>query len=88
MTRIFWETLRFLLPIPPVLLLLAWLKVLALGLASLSTLWFHAVVVPATTLGSALCMCLLVLALKWLLLGRPFPSPALCRLASPAIGRV
>ena len=63
--RLAWESMRFLLP--------ALLAVLAL-------LWFELVTpkgilfAPLVTIGAGLCLLLVVLALKWLLLGRVRPG--------------
>ena len=72
--RIFWEALRFALPVLPFLVTMAWLSQLAYS----EPLWwrptFLLVAVPLGTLGAAAVMCGAVLALKWGLLGRVRPG--------------
>jgi non-ribosomal peptide synthetase-like protein len=72
--RLFWESLRFALPIVPLVALIAWLRALAVAEASLSPAAFLLAAVPLATLAAALVPCLAVLALKWLLLGRVRPG--------------
>jgi non-ribosomal peptide synthetase-like protein len=74
LNRVFWEWLRFTLPVLPLLALLAWLKTLAAAEAAISRPVFLAAVVPLVTLATAASFCLLVLALKWALLGRVRPG--------------
>jgi len=73
-TRIFWELARFLMPAPPLLIALGWLAALAAAARSSSAAELFLLWAPVVTLGSALLACLLVLALKWLLLGRVRPG--------------
>ncbi len=72
--RIFWELLRFTLPLVPLFLLIAWFAVLeaAQPQVSLGVLVFG--VVPALDLGFLLGLALFGLALKWVLLGRVRPA--------------
>ncbi|MEO6598014.1 MAG: AMP-binding protein [Planctomycetota bacterium] len=71
--RVFWESLRFLLPALPVVLALLWFDVV--GRASgTSPLWQLLVVVPAATLAVGAVLAFVILALKWLLLGRVRPG--------------
>jgi len=65
LTRLFWELLRFGLPIPPLLAALGWLRVVsAAGPA----------VVCLAGLAAEAALCLLALAVKWGLLGRVRPG--------------
>lgn len=67
--RLFWETLRFALPaVPPFVLYEGGMSV---ALAAPQQLWFA---VPLAALGSVSSLCLLIVALKWLLLGRAKPG--------------
>ena len=70
--RVFWELLRFTLPAVPVLVLLAWYQLVSI--ASLSGPSFLWLAVPAISFGAAAFFCLLVLVLKWMLLGRVKPG--------------
>lgn len=71
--RVFWELLRFALPITPLLVFVAWLRVLAAsGMASSQV--SLALAVPLASLGAASLLCFVVLALKWALLGRVRPG--------------
>ena len=73
-SRVAWEPLRFALPVVPVVLVVAWVEAVAAAaeVVSLPVLVFA--VVPALDFGFAAVLCLLVLALKWLLLGRVRPG--------------
>jgi non-ribosomal peptide synthetase-like protein len=74
MTRLFWELLRFFVPVPTILVGIGWYmtidhfqqtrnpRTLVLGIA------------PLATLGSMAVMCLAIIALKWSLLGRMRPG--------------
>jgi non-ribosomal peptide synthetase-like protein len=72
--RVFWELLRFALPAAPLLVALAWFQFLAE--ARLHSVWSTLVLiqVPLVTLAAAGALCLLVLVLKWGLLGRVRPG--------------
>ncbi|MFY9609745.1 MAG: amino acid adenylation domain-containing protein [Blastocatellia bacterium] len=72
--RVFWEMLRFALPILPVLILPVWLKLLAYARLNVSTPHLILIVAPLASLGALSFFCLLVLALKWILLGRVRPG--------------
>ncbi|MFJ9785646.1 amino acid adenylation domain-containing protein [Amycolatopsis sp. NPDC101161] len=73
-TRVFWEWLRFALPVVPLAVMTAWFA----GIAYVArTLPLPAVLFPGAavvTLASAILPCLIVLALKWGLLGRVKPG--------------
>jgi non-ribosomal peptide synthetase-like protein len=68
--RVFWEALRFLLPAWPIAVVVAWFRVLAAAAVALPPLQFHLLAVPAATFAATAFLCLSVVALKWLLLGR------------------
>jgi non-ribosomal peptide synthetase-like protein len=72
--RVFWELLRFGLPLMPFLILLVWLNLLtaAAGAVSLTVLVLG--VVPTLDFGAAFVVCLFGVTLKWLLLGRVKPA--------------
>jgi len=75
LNRMFWELLRFALVVTPVLILLLWFKLLADAKeAADAGSAFLFIAVPGVSLGVAAFFCLLVLALKWLLLGRVRPG--------------
>ncbi|WP_395094490.1 amino acid adenylation domain-containing protein [Armatimonas sp.] len=62
--RLFWETLRFALPVVPTL-------VLSKSLASMSQ---HMWAAPPVAMTGAATLCLTILVLKWLLLGKTRPG--------------
>ncbi|MBA4189784.1 MAG: amino acid adenylation protein [Planctomycetaceae bacterium] len=72
--RVFWELLRFTIPLVPVFLAVGWFA--AIGAVqhevSFGVLVFG--VVPALDLAFASALCVVVLALKWLLLGKVKPG--------------
>ncbi|HLG14753.1 MAG TPA: amino acid adenylation domain-containing protein [Blastocatellia bacterium] len=74
LNRVFWELLRFGLPLVPALVVAVWFKLLA----SAEVVWpspvFLLVIVPLMSLAGLAFFCLLVLALKWTLLGRVLPD--------------
>jgi non-ribosomal peptide synthetase-like protein len=72
--RLFWELLRFALPLTPIFLVLAWFKLLATAEASVSLPVLLVAVVPLLEFAALAFMCCLVLALKWALLGRVRPG--------------
>lgn len=72
--RVFWELARFLLPAGPALALVLWLEALAEAQRRLPPMAFATLGVAAATLGVTLAPILLVLALKWALLGRVKPG--------------
>jgi non-ribosomal peptide synthetase-like protein len=74
MNRLFWEALRFAIPVAPLVVSIVWVSVLAAALQRVSLAAFILAAAPAATLGAAVCLCLLVLVLKWLLLGRVSPG--------------
>jgi non-ribosomal peptide synthetase-like protein len=74
LSRLFWELGRFTLPLAPVLLMLVWFKLLATAAAAVSLPVLLLGVVPLLDFGLVAMLCLLVLALKWVLLGRVHPG--------------
>jgi len=68
--RIFWELLRFALPATPVIALPIWFKLLADAERVFAWPVFLFAMVPLVSLATAVFFCLLVLAMKWSLLGR------------------
>lgn len=73
--RMFWEVLRFTLPIVPLLLTAVWYALLVHAQDMVaSPLVYILLVVPAATLVPLAALCLTVLALKWLLIGRVKPG--------------
>jgi non-ribosomal peptide synthetase-like protein len=71
--RLFWECLRFVLPLGPALLALGWLALFGMAVGTVSFACLVLVVVPALDLAFFAGLCLLALILKWLLLGRVRP---------------
>jgi non-ribosomal peptide synthetase-like protein len=69
-TRLFWESMRFVRPVIPVLLVVVWFKTLLYWWGIQSHSVFFALIVPSYAILSGLCLCLVVLAGKWMLLGR------------------
>lgn len=72
--RVFWELLRNGLLVVPLLVLPTWFRMLAAARATVAPTFFLLIVVPLVTLGMLAFFCLLVLALKWVLLGRVRPG--------------
>lgn len=73
-TRLFWELLRFTLPVTPLLSIPILLELLAAAETAYSRPTFLLVVVPALTFATAAGFCLLILAMKWFLLGKVKPG--------------
>ncbi len=73
-TRFVWEAGRVVLPVPPLLVLLAWLDVIEHARAGLDPVARLAFAVPAATLGGAVALVALGVAAKWVLLGRVRPG--------------
>ena len=74
LTRLFWELLRFSLPVAPGLAFFAWATAVTAAHASLGPAAFFGLALPLLSLASALPFVLAVLVLKWLLLGRVRPG--------------
>jgi len=72
--RLFWETLRFALPIGPLLITIAWYAGVAAMQTHVHAAAFFLIVLPLATLFSAAALCLTVLLVKWGLLGRVKPG--------------
>lgn len=72
--RVFWEGLRFALPLVPLGVFAAWVRALALAEAALSPRTFLLAATPLAFLLSSLAFPAAVLGLKWLLLGRVRPG--------------
>ena len=72
--RLFWECLRFALPLGPALLALGWLALLGLAAGAVSFPVLVFAVVPALDLLFLAGLCALALGMKWLLLGRVRPG--------------
>jgi non-ribosomal peptide synthetase-like protein len=68
--RIFWEWLRFTLPLAPLLAFTFWTVGVVQVATVLPFLPFLLLGVPAVSLATAASLCLFVLVLKWSLLGR------------------
>ena len=73
LTRLFWELMRFALPIPPLLAALAWLRVVSAVSAAGGWLAVSTTVCMAGLAAEAM-LCLLVVGVKWSLLGRVRPG--------------
>ncbi len=71
--RMFWELLRFALPVVPLLLTVLWYTIMV-DEESAPPLVYQLVVVPVAALVPLVALCLTVLALKWLLIGRVRPG--------------
>jgi non-ribosomal peptide synthetase-like protein len=72
--RLFWEWLRFALPVVPVASVVIWVAGILFMAAVLPVGALLLVWVPVVTLTTAGLLCLFVLALKWALLGRVRPG--------------
>jgi non-ribosomal peptide synthetase-like protein len=71
--RAFWEALRFALPVVPVLLALAWCRAVKAA-EGWPLHWLLLAAVPLLVMAAGAALCVLVLALKWVLLGRVRPG--------------
>jgi non-ribosomal peptide synthetase-like protein len=72
--RLFWELLRFGLPATPIIALPIWFKLLADAEGAFAWPVFLFAMVPLVSLATATFFCLLVLVMKWGLLGRVRPG--------------
>jgi len=72
--RVFWELLRCSLPVAPMLVALAWVSSVSAAEQTWTRTTLLLVAVPGSTLASGVALCALVLAMKWLLLGRVRPG--------------
>ena len=72
--RVIWETARFLLPIPPLLLGALWYGLIARGEAMTSGATFALLVLPLATLAPIVLSALSVVVIKWSLIGRVKPA--------------
>jgi non-ribosomal peptide synthetase-like protein len=72
--RLFWEWLRFALPVVPLAVTVAWFWGVAVALRVLPLTGFLAIGAAAVSFGVALLPCVILLALKWLLLGKVRPG--------------
>ncbi|HJQ26137.1 MAG TPA: amino acid adenylation domain-containing protein [Blastocatellia bacterium] len=72
--RVFWELLRFAVPAMPALVLPVWFGLLAWAERAFTTPVFYFAVVPLVSMAAAAFFCLLVLVMKWGLLGRVRPG--------------
>jgi len=74
LNRWFWELSRFGLPFVPVMTIPAWFALVAAAQSRVSGAALTIVVVPLVNLATIAFLCLLVLAMKWFLLGRVRPG--------------
>jgi non-ribosomal peptide synthetase-like protein len=72
--RLFWEWLRFALPVVPMLTLVAWVSAMSLAGTVMPLPVLLAFGAATIALATAALPCLFVLALKWALLGRVRPG--------------
>ena len=72
--RVFWEVLRNTLLVAPLMVFPIWFQLLASARTTASDLLFFLGIAPLVTLAAIAFFCLLVLALKWGLLGRVRPG--------------
>lgn len=71
--RVFWELSRGALPLVPLLVLVGWFRGVAALEAAASPAWLW-IGVPLSSLAAVGALCLVVLLLKWVLLGRVRPG--------------
>ena len=74
LNRVFWELLRFALPIITVLLFFCWYELLARAEATLSWPVFLLMALPLVSLAMTAFSILTIVAVKWVLLGRVRPG--------------
>ncbi|MEY3144192.1 MAG: hypothetical protein RLY21_2685 [Planctomycetota bacterium] len=72
--RWIWELARFVLPIGPVFVALAWFHAMESASSSQSTAVFRLVTLPLGVLASLAVLAVAVLAMKWMLIGRVKPG--------------
>jgi non-ribosomal peptide synthetase-like protein len=72
--RLFWEWLRFTLPVVPLAVAVAWFWGIAAAAQALPFAGFLAVGAALVTFGVALLPCVIILAMKWFLLGKVRPG--------------
>jgi non-ribosomal peptide synthetase-like protein len=72
--RVAWELARFTLPAAPIVAGLVWYDLVADAANSAPAVTVAFAIAPAATLAMALSLCLLILAIKWALLGRVRPG--------------
>ncbi|HUF48354.1 MAG TPA: hypothetical protein VMM93_11100, partial [Vicinamibacterales bacterium] len=72
--RLFFETARFALPVLPVLAAILWFAMLQNAMATSTPAAFFGLAAPTATVLAGALLCLMVLGLKWLLLGRVQPG--------------
>src|SRR5262249_12514586 len=72
--RVFWEMLRSLLPVFPFLVFPVWFDLIVRADAAVPRPVFLFTILPLASLGIGAFFCLLVLLLKWVLLGRVRPG--------------
>jgi non-ribosomal peptide synthetase-like protein len=74
LNRVLWEAARATLPIVPTLAMILWLRAVASAEAAVSTVMLLFVMLPAINLAWMMAFALLILAMKWVLLGRVKPG--------------
>ena len=72
--RVFWELLRFVLPVGTLLATVLWYKLLVEGAPESTNLEFALIVIPLATLAPLLALLFTVTVLKWTLMGRVKPG--------------
>lgn len=72
--RVFWEMLRFALPILPMVLTALWYMILVNEESEVSPLDYDLLVIPSAALLPLAMLCLGVLGMKWALIGRVKPG--------------
>jgi len=72
--RVFWELMRFALPAMPVMVLPVWYKLLADAEQAFTAPVFYFAMVPLMSMAAGAFFCLLVLVMKWGLVGRVRPG--------------
>ncbi|WP_421847488.1 amino acid adenylation domain-containing protein [Novosphingobium sp.] len=72
--RVFWELLRFVLPVGTLLATVLWYKLLVEGAPESTDLEFALIVIPLATLMPLVALLLAVTVLKWTLMGRVKPG--------------
>lgn len=74
LTRLFWEVLRFALPALPIVVGYEWYAQLAAAAPNFSRGMTAFVITPVVTFAAGALMCLAIVILKWVLLGRARPG--------------
>jgi non-ribosomal peptide synthetase-like protein len=72
--RLFWESMRFALPVGLACVFYAWADTLMVGNKMFAWFYFIAFIIPLLNFSLAAFICIAIVLLKWILLGRVHPG--------------